>query len=237
MALKTAHKCSCIILFKVLFSFSVGYGQAVKLNFSNLNIGIDTRYTSNQDSIMYPRYQNKAFGISARYQTSVVANYVNKEKNKRFQIVDIVGGELTGGLFSSENDKKKQPFWFGFRFDLGLGMLYNINRNQQIGINWILMRFANDFLSDYVAGSELQVRYRYKRACLEAGTISRHVRVGGFSETYLKEKGEGNMTSMGLSYLIDVRRDLGLRIEAFNLKALGTNDKIVNIRLFYGRYF
>lgn len=213
------------------------FAQVPQLTFSDLNVGLDTRFTSNQDSIVLPRYYNQAIGLSGRYQTSVVANYVNKGKVKRFQIVDIVGGELAGGAFKSENKDKKEPLWFAFRFDLGLGMLYQVNENQQLGLNWFMMRFANDFISDYIGGSEMQLRYRYKRLGVEVGTINRNVRVGGVFENYVKDTKDENMYSLGIRYLITEKRNLGIRVENFNWQAEGAKDQILNIRLYYGLYY
>ena len=213
------------------------FSQSSKLTFSDLNIGLDSRFTSNQDSIVDPRYYNQAFGISGKYQTSVVANYINKGKDKRFQIVDIVGGELTGGFFKSDSPFKKKPFWFAFRFDLGMGFMYRINEHQQIGLNWYMMRFANDFIADYVSGSELKLRYRYKKASLEIGTINRNVRVGGVFENYIKDTKDENLYSLGFRYLINEKRNIGLRIENFNWQAEGAKDQIFNIRLYYGLYY
>ena len=192
--------------------------------------------TSNQDSIHNPRYYNQAGGVSFRYQTSVVANYLHRNKKKRFQLVDIVGGELAGGLFSSTDPRMQTPGWFSFRFDLGMGSMYHINDNNQIGLNWILMRFANDFISDYIGGSELQLRYRYKRIALELGTINRKVRVGGVWKSHF-EGGEGSMYSIGLRYLQTDKHNLGIRIELFNVKELHADDGIATVRLYYGIYY
>ena len=211
--------------------------QSPKLTFSDLNVGIDARFTSNRDTLADPRYYNQAFGVSAKYQTSLVANYINKGKDKRFQIVDIVGCELTGGFFKSDSPFKKEPFWFAFRFDLGMGFMYRINENQQLGLNWYMMRFANDFISDYLSGSELQLRYRYRKISLELGTINRNVRVGGVFENYIKDTKDENMYSLGIRYLINEKRNVGLRMENFNWQAEGAKDQIMNIRLYYGLYY
>ncbi len=211
--------------------------QDLKLKFSDLNVGIDYHNTSYQDSANPVRYYNQAIGLSGRYQTSVVANYLNKGKNKRFEIVDVIAGEMAFGVFESDDPSNKEPLWFAFRFDLGLGTVFRINKNQDIGVNWIMMRFANDFLSTYISGSEIQARYRYKKFSIELGTANRNVRIGGFSETYLKNKGEGNVTTFGFRYLMNEKRDMGVRIETFDLDELDFNDKFVNCRIFSGYYF
>ena len=234
----------CLLFFKKYFLSLVcvlvaieSFSQLPKLTFSDLNLGLDTRFTSNRDTLADPRYYNQAIGISGRYQTSVVANYINKGKDKRFQIVDIVGGELTGGFFKSDSPFKKEPFWFAFRFDLGMGFMYRINEHQQIGLNWYMMRFANDFISEYIGGSELKLRYRYHRVSLELGTINRNVRVGGVFENYIKDTKDENMYSLGIRYLLNEKRNVGLRIENFNWQAEGAKDQILNIRLYYGLYY
>lgn len=211
--------------------------QLPQLTFSDLNFGVDTRFTTNQDSVISPVYSNQAFGFSGRFQTSVVANYVQRGKNKRFLIGDMVGGELTTGLFKSENPDKKEPLWFAFRFDLGVGTLYRINDHQQVGLNWVMMRFANDFISEYISGSEMQLRYRYKKFSFEVGTIGRYIRMGGFLETYYKSDVDRNMTSLGFRYLIDESHNLGVRTEVFQAEALTVRDKLFNLRLYYGLYF
>jgi hypothetical protein len=211
--------------------------QSVKLTFSDLNLGLDTRFTSNRDTLADPRYYNQSIGISGRYQTSVVANYINKGKDKRFQIVDIVSGELVGGFFKSDSPYKKEPLWFAFRFDLGMGFMYRINENQQLGLNWYMMRFANDFISNYIGGSELRLRYRYNKISVEVGTINRNVRVGGVWENYVKDTKDENMYSLGFRYLVNEKRNVGLRIENFNWQAEGAKDQILTIRLYYGLYY
>lgn len=225
-----------LLLFGILYT-TIAIAQSPKLTFSDLNLGLDARFTSNRDTLADPRYYNQAFGISGRFQTSVVANYINKGKDKRFQIVDIVGGELTGGFFKSDSPFKKKPFWFAFRFDLGMGFIYRINENQQIGLNWYMMRFANDFISNYIGGSELQLRYRFRKISVEVGTINRNVRVGGVWENYVKDTKDENMYSLGIRYLVNVKRNLGVRIENFNWQSEGAKDQILNIRLYYGLYF
>jgi hypothetical protein len=224
------------LLLGILYT-TITIAQSPKLTFSDLNLGVDACFTSNQDSIISARYYNQAFGVSGKYQTSVVANYVNKGKDKRFQIVDIVGGELTGGLFKSDSPFKKEPFWFAFRFDLGMGCMYRINEHQQIGLNWYMMRFANDFISDYIGGAELQLRYRFQRMSLELGTINRNVRVGGVFENYIKDTKDENMYSLGVRYLLNEKRNVGLRVENFNWQAEGAKDQILNVRLYYGLYY
>jgi hypothetical protein len=223
-------------IFMLLGLPCLSFGQSPRLTFSDLNLGLNAHFTSYQDSIIYPRYFNQAGGVSFRYQTSMVANYLHRGKTKRFQVVDIVAGELTGGLFQSTDQRFKQPGWFAFRFDLGAGSLWNINDHHQLGLNWILMRFANDFISDYVGGSELQIRYRYKRVALELGTINRKVRVGGIFESYIKED-EGSMYSIGMRYLQSGKNNLGFRVELFNLPENKSDDRVVAVRLYYGYYY
>lgn len=230
-------KCFYFLCLICISTTSKSLAQSPKLTFSDLNVGLDARFTSNQDSVIDPRFYNQALGISGKYQTSVVANYLNKGKDKRFQVVDIVGGELTGGFFKSNSPFKKEPFWFAFRFDLGMGFMYRINEHQQIGLNWYMMRFANDFISDYIGGSELKLRYRYHRVSLELGTINRNVRVGGVFENYIKDTKDENMYSLGVRYLLNEKRNIGLRIETFNWQAEGAKDQILNIRLYYGLYY
>lgn len=226
----------CFLICLLFFCVNV-HAQSARLKFSDLNLGVDCHFTSYQDSANPVRYNNQAIGFSGRYQTSVVANLLNKGKNKRFQIVDVIAGEMAFGLFQSEDPENKEPLWFNFRFDLGLGILYRLNQHHDLGINWIMMRFSNDDISTYVSGSELQARYRYKKCSIELGTANRHVRVGGFSETYLKKKGEGNLTSFGFRYLINEKRNVGLRLEAFDLREEEFTDRILNCRVFYGYYF
>ncbi len=225
-------------LFLFFFSVSaISEAQTVKLTFSDLNLGFDNHYTSYIDTNLNQRFYNQAIGISGRYQTSVVANYVNKDKIKRFQIVDIVGGELAGGFFRTEDPLSKVPFWFAFRFDLGLGMMYNLTENQQISLNWFMMRFANDFISTYISGSEIQLRYRYKHISFEAGTINRGVRVGGVFENYVQNTGNQNMYSLGFRYLLNAKRNVGLRFETYNPEAQLKNDQVTTFRVFYGLYY
>ena len=211
--------------------------QAPKLKFSDLNFGIDCHLSSNQDSANPVRYHNQAIGFSGRYQTSVVANHIRQGKTKRFEIADMIAGEMAFGAFQSNNPAYKTPLWFNFRFDLGVGTLFRINENQDVGLNWIIMRFANDYQSTYFSGSELQARYRYKKCSIELGTANRNVRGSGFTETYLKKRGEGNVTSMGFRYLVNDKRNFGVRLETFNLGEMAFTDKIINCRIFYGYYF
>lgn len=236
MKASTCHIRIIFSLFGIIYT-TIALAQSPKLTFSDLNLGLDARFTSNRDTLADPRYYNQAIGISGKYQTSVVANYINKGKDKRFQIVDIVGGELTGGFFRSDSPFKKEPFWFAFRFDLGMGFMYRINEHQQIGLNWYMMRFANDFISNYIGGSELKLRYRYHKISFELGTINRNVRVGGVFENYIKDTKDENMYSLGIRYLLNEKRNVGLRIENFNWQAEGAKDQILNIRLYYGLYY
>lgn len=228
---------ACLFFVTIFFAGSGLNAQTARLTFSDLNIGVDAHLTSYQDSASPVRYQNQAVGISGRYQTSVVANLLHKGKNKRFEIADMIAGEMAFGFFKSEDAANKEPLWFNFRFDLGLGILFRINQNQDIGLNWVMMRFANDDLSTYISGSEIQARYRYKKCSIELGTSNRNVRVGGFSETYLKKRGEGNVTSFGFRYLINEKRNLGVRLETFNLGEEEFIDRLINCRIFYGYYF
>ena len=226
------------LIFTVLFFAGLSASaQTPTLRFSDLNLGLDAHMTSNNDSASTFRYNNQAIGLSGRYQTSVVANHIRNGKTKRFEIADMIAGEMAFGLLQTENPAYKPPLWFNFRFDLGVGALFRINENQDVGLNWILMRFANDDISTYVSGSEMQARYRYKKLSVELGTANRNVRVGGFTETYLKTKGEGNVTSFGFRYLMNDKRNLGVRIETFNLGENAFSDRLFNCRIFYGYYF
>jgi hypothetical protein len=208
-----------------------------KMGFYDFNFGIDARRADDYNiSEPYNTKTNRALGFSEKLQSSFADRF--SRHKKKFLIGDILSAEMGAGVISSHYSKENSNLWTNYRFEFGLGTIYRINKNNDIGLNLMPLIFAHDDISQNFSGSDIIVRYRYKRYLFETGTEARRERILGWI-TYL-QKDQPLQYIFSARYLIDGNKNTGIICEWLpgNLNAeTDFFSNIWSIRLFYGIYF
>lgn len=224
----------------ICFTSFLGFSQGTslepasyRLKIGDLNGGLDTRYLTTSDSSHTQQYNTYTGGLSFRYQSSIVFNYFDR-RNKRFKIGDLLSGEISAGYMNSADPVQKIPFWFAYRFEIGLATIYRISEHSNIGVNLILLRFARDFVTQNISGSGIDLRWRLKRVIVEGGIDNRGLRIVGYVTNANDER---NMGHIGLRYLLGTDKNVGLRMEFFNVSRSQNGDGMYNLRAYWGKYF
>ena len=210
--------------------------QKTKMGFYEMNFGMDGRYAqySNASSLIETK-TNAAFGISGRMQSSF-AGYFNR--HNKFLIGDLLSAELAAGGLSSYYSNAISNIWLSYRFEFGLGMIYRINKKNDVGLNLMLLRFASDKVSQNMSGSSVVIRYRYSKVMIEGGVETRRDRIVGWINDI-----QSNIPLQGTlscKYLLNEKKNAGIRCEFLPAKITVNNESfnnILSIRLFYGIYF
>ncbi len=228
------------IFFLPLFCFLsfAGYAQdsisqAYRLRVGDINVGMDTRFLTTADPSMRS-YRTYVVGLGFRYQSSIVFQYFDTKENKRFKIGDLLSGEIAAGYMNSNDPTQKIPVWFAYRFEIGLAMVYRISKESDIGLNFILLRFARDFVTQNISGSGIDLRWRIKRWVAEGGIDNRGLRMVGYVANANDER---NAVHFGLRYLLSGDQNVGLRFESFDASRSQNGDGFYTIRVYYGKYF
>ncbi len=242
--------------FNFFFLLSFFHGSACALaqsdsipnmKFGNLNLGLDLRksngnyFNPNRNNSL-GLYATRLYGLSVQFQNSFIANYI-APKQRRFIATDILGAEGGIGFFSSNNPDIKGVVGVYYRFDFGLATIYRINRNNDLGLNLILLTFSRDRVSPNISGSLVQVRYRYKRIIVEAGIEARRDRIFGWLQALQPNFEIPLQYHLHSTLLQSNMRTTGLRLEYMgthssqylqnNLNPLST----LSIRVYHGIYF
>jgi hypothetical protein len=219
-----------------------------RMGFSDLNIG---EYSS-----IYSGSQNSAFsdtaktsytnintaGISLRFQASVLDFYWKRE-HKKFEFADILSSEFMAGVEYTTTPTKKVSPWYGYRFEAGIGSKYKINRNNELGLNIILLKVGTDNQSTYFIGSNIMLRYRYKRLLAEMAMETRKDRFLGFFWAFQSWYYNPLQFSCQVRYLLDHKRNIGVRVEYYSSQLTRHINEVPllenewTLRIFYGIYF
>lgn len=207
----------------------------IKLGFYEINVGVDGRYAQYSNINKEGLKLNYAAGFSGRMQSSFAANF---NQHKKFMIADLLSAEVATGVINSSFSTATSSLWLSYRFEFGLGMIYRINKNNDVGLNFMLLRFAHDNISQNISGSSVMIRYRYSKIIFEAGVETRRDRIVGWLSDIQSNK--PLQETFTCKYLLNERKNVGIRCEYFPSTFLVDNENFKNIlsaRFFYGIYF
>ena len=169
-----------------------------KLSFFEANIGLDTRYAyvnntvrADDDSIYKtPKRllaENRASGISGMIKSSLLANFILHQDNKKWRFGDILWAGLSAGILQNNYDATNNPLknnqnkvWFAYNFGLGFALTRQFSPKKELGINLTILKFIVDDVAENFSGSGLGVRYRYANFVGEIGTEARREVFGGW---------------------------------------------------------
>ncbi len=253
-------------LFKVIFWFYLfctnnAFAQTLqpqknfKLAFFEANVGLDTRYgyvnntvRANEDSIYaIPKRafaENRAFGISGMIKSSLLANFILNQEDRKWRFGDILWAELSAGMLQNiknlNNNSLQNKVWFAYNFGLGFAATRSISPKKELGINLTILKFIVDDVAENFSGSGIGLRYRYNNFVTEIGTEARREVFGGWflpttinpRQFYLK----GNL-------LLKNQKTIGFQAEIArnNYKDMRLNNdfeyNIWSVQVFYGVYF
>lgn len=208
----------------------------ILMTFYDLNVGADlhTANYSNNSSTDFSKL-NFATGISGRMQSSFAANF---NHNNKFIIADVLSAEAGIGGISSYFSSSNSSLWLNYRFEFGLGMIYRINKKNDIGLNLLPLLFAHDNISQNISGSCAMLRYRYSKIMIEGGVETRRDQIVAWFTNIIANK--PLQISLGGRFLFDENKNFGIRCEWLpSIVPTGTEnfDHILSVRIFYGIYF
>ena len=186
-----------------------------KMTLSHVTIGLDYRHSNgnyiiNLNSINKPYYSN-SYGIVARMQSSIIANYLTKQR--RFIIGDVLAGEVGSIFMETSNPDIKNNIGFTYRFEFGLGTIFRINKKQDIGLNLIILKFTRDRVSPNISGSFVALRYRYRSVLMNVGIEARRDRIFGWIQALQPNFYMPMQYNFEISWLCRMQRLIGLRLE------------------------
>jgi hypothetical protein len=228
-----------LILLKPLFSQAQSMRDSSKyrMSFYDFNFGINAASTGYSNSSEPNNAQtNKALGFSEKLQSSFVARFMNTKK--KLLLGDILSAGIGTGFLSSHYSKGNSNLWLNYHFEFGIGTIFRIDENNDLGLNLMLLMFGRDDISQNLSGSDIVIRYRYKKCLLETGTEARRERIFGWITSLQKDIPLQYV--FGARYLIDGRKNAGITCEWLPGKINQGTDYFNNIwsmRLFYGIYF
>ncbi len=160
-----------------------------------------------------------------------------ERKAGKIKVVDLLASELSIGDFYSSNPKEKSGIWIAYKFEFGVGTIFKVNQHNEIGVNFILLKFARDKVSPNISGSGILLKYRFENWQIEGGVESRRERMFG----YLMPKPVQYI--LNFKYLIDGNSNFGIRLETLrgNRNKLNSGlveiDQVKTLKIFYGKYF
>jgi hypothetical protein len=213
--------------------------KSYKMGFFEFNIGADLRQASKWNLDNNVLYNNFSAGITARMQSSFIANHLIDFTNRKFIFGDVLAGEFSGGLLV--NDKRSVSFNPGYRFEFGFGCIRKLNIRNNIGLTLTLLKFGRDNVSPNFAGSNFLLRYRYSKVMMEAGIEARRSRIAGWTDLFNKNAFPVQYLVV-LRYLLPDNKNLGIRMEyLFNNINIYDDDlnmhRVISLKIFYGIYF
>ena len=208
-----------------------------RLRVGDLNFGIDSRFLTTFDSAANSNFHTSVEGLTLRYQSSIILQHFDKLPERKFKVGDLLSAEIAAGFMQSNDPIQKLPIWFAYRFEMGAAFIYRFSNNFDANINLIILRFARDYVTQNISGSGIDLRLRYKRIIAEAGLGSRQLRILGFPTPYFDKSEEQNVSVLGLRYLISSDKNIGLRIELLDKNISTNREGLMNLRIYYGKYF
>ncbi|HXA01413.1 MAG TPA: hypothetical protein VNW99_05455 [Cytophagaceae bacterium] len=234
-----------IIFLIVLISHTISLNAQVdstfksyKMGFFDLNMGADVRLASKWD-LNNNLYNNFSSGITARMQSSFIANHLIDFTNRKLIFGDVLAGEFSGGVLV--HDKALVSFYPGYRFEFGFGCIRKINVRNDLGLTLTILKFARDNVSPNFAGSNFLIRYRYSRIMIEGGIEARRSRILGWTDLFNKNAFPVQYLFI-LRYLLPNNKNMGMRIEYLTNNTNVYDDdlnmhKVLSLKIFYGIYF
>lgn len=218
------------------------------LTFNELTLGIDARNANfyqwegngQVTTSTNPKSANY-LGTSARFSTSFLANcYANKFT--KWRVADVLIGEVGIGYAESNFDRIKTGLFPTYDFTIGFGAIFKLNKKQDIGLNFGMLRFARSLQSRNFSGCNFYLKYRYDKILVELGIQS-------WNEFYvswiyiLNSRPNPLEFSAALKYLITDKHLVGIRAENNTIYTAKPHitpyakEYFWNLRLFYGIYF
>lgn len=237
-----------IVIVGILVFISINvFSQESNLKLSELNIGLDSRTSTYK--ILIPStltYSNQNFhqhwnGISARIQSSFLAEYILKSNQKKLKWGDIIAGEIGLGWLNSDSTGNSARFTY--RFDFGFGFTHLLNIQNEWGINFLILKFTNDGTIPNGSGSSITLRYRYKNIIIEPNLDAHRQRIIGWMVGLNPKLGIALQSGIAIKYNLKNNHQLGLRFESMpftGIKYIDYNQESQTryaMRLHYGIIF
>ena len=227
----------------------------LNLSFFEANIGLDTRYgyvnntiRANDDSIFKtPKRafaENRAFGVSAVIKSSLLANFILQQEEKKWRFGDVLWAGLSTGMLQNVNDLANNPLknsvWFAYNFGLGFAVSRVISPKKELGINLTILKFIVDDVAENFSGSGIGLRYRYTNLVGEIGTEARREVFGGW---FLPTTIQPRQFYFKGNFLLKHQKTIGFQAEIAqnSYKDIRLNNdfryNIWSVQVFYGIYF
>lgn len=231
----------------LLLLFSRSFSQTTQLKLSELNIGADYRTSTYKAlKIDTKTYGDKIYhqnwgGVSARLQSSFLAEYLFKERQKKLKIGDIIAGEI--GLGMLQSDSTGTSVLFNYRFDFGFGFVQSINENHDFGATFLILKFTNDGTIPNGSGSNATLRYRFKKIILEPSLEVHRQRIIGWLQGLDTKNNLTLQASFIARYQLSNNQQIGIRYEQMPITKIKYEDynqqsqSRYALRLFYGITF
>jgi hypothetical protein len=229
-----------MIFRSISLSAQTDTSQSYKMGFFDLNIGADVRQASKWDLEKNNElFNNSGAGVTARMQSSFIANHLIDFTKRKLIFGDVLAGELSGGVLI--HDKRTVSFNPGYRFEFGFGLIKKINARNDLGLTLTMLKFGRDNVSPNFSGSNFLIRYRFSRIMAEAGIEARRSRIIGWTDLFNK-KAFPVQYLLVLRYLLPGNKNMGMRIEYLtnniNIYDEDLNmHKVFSLKIFYGIYF
>lgn len=213
------------------------------LGFFDLNVGTDVK--DGHGLSPENTYYRWGWGVSARMQNSFVANYIyNPAKKYRIRIGDFMAAELGTGLATGQGyGSYHTALLLEYSFEFGIMGIMRLNDNNELGVTITALQFARDHITPNISGSNLLLRYRFRRLVAQAGIEGRRDRVVGWLTTFSADNNIPTQYIGELRYLLSSTKNIGIRTELLaNKNSRYIADGILlqtalSIRIFYGIYF
>jgi hypothetical protein len=243
-----------IFIFKILIcgiffcGYTCSFAQESSLKLSELNVGLDLREGTYKSKIAgttnnfyHKNYEVHWRGVSARLQSSFVAEYAMKNLQKKFKYGDIIAAEIGFGLFNSDSTGNEARF--NYRFDFGFGCVSILNPNHEIGATFLILKFTNDGTIPNGSGSSVTLRYRYKNLIIEPCLDAHRQRIIGWLQGLEKKNNLTLQASIIARVNFKDNHQFGLRYETLPINGIKYEDYNMEtqsrsaIRIFYGLIF
>ncbi len=212
------------------------------LGFFDLNVGLDLK--NGQGLTPESHYSRTGWGASARMQNSFVANYIyNPAKKYKLKVGDFMAAEVGTGFVTGQGYGQQYALLLAYRFDFGIMGVMRLNDHNELGLTITALQFGRDRISPNISGSNILVRYRYRRLAAQAGLEGRRDRMFGWLNSLSSSYYMPMQYIAELRYLFAAGKNIGARLEVLSdKKSIYYSDnvlynKIISVRIFYGIYF